>query len=791
MKTSPVIPIKRNSTQNKTKKNNETKNYSISDTICQIILEKIISNVFQQSLNNTINSKINDYCFNFLSNCINSFIKTDFIFYENEQYNNDKDKEKLYYSSTTPRATVNKKIEIMEPKMPDYDRYDSVKAKIVKENKSNNSNSEISITNNISSNYQEQSSEKKLFCKYVVKRSQNKLNTLKEALEFDAQGNNNKNADNKNNKKEKKSHDENENNKNKNKNKINLKEKDIINKIGEITIEKSKAKRKSQYIVIDLPYSDLPRDVYENKYIQMNSNEENNLLRIEKEKEIFDKEQKKLLEENRNKLENENNLKINQNKEFDYSKVTFDPNGEIINVNIPSTDTFSKEFFISKTSIIEKNRNINITGKRISSPNVKLNNLDSTNENNDKNNNDNIVNQNGENENNQIEELKKRLKNLKKRFSLIPKSKSNIKSLINAKKIEKIEYNPISIEEKKVNQALFHKSKVLPSGHNFDKIIPEVGVIIKNDDNQSQVKEGGFEFYNKYNKPSVNEYSTLMMETLKINQQLLTSSLSSGNLNKNNSRNIYNTETQEYNGYKQEFNDNNNPLIQNAFQTLSVKKQLKLNDINNINITKTLIKNKSSIIPNTYNTNNKKMLFNTIDGKHYKIKNTELSNNIKIKKNLVPNLYSFLTVSDKSDKDENNDILFKGIKIGKLKIVNGSSDAIIKSNNNNKYHSVVPLPKKKFNIKEKNILPKIKINNNSMSQNKENNLELIGEDFMDDFNSKIIKNKNWGIFSGKDTHEVKNIFRKPIKYYKLNELKQSIEPRKRAPHNINTHAGKK
>ena len=777
MKTTPEFPIKKNTTKNKVNNNNEIKNYSISDTICQIILEKIISNVFAQSFNNKINSKINDYCFNFLSNCINSFIKTDFIFYENEQNNNEKDNQKLYYSSTH-RTKVNKEIVIMEPKMPDYDRYDSVKAKIVKETKNNNSYSENSITNSISGNYQEHNSEKKLFSKYAVKRSHKKLNTLKETLEYEAQLNNNKNANNGNNKKEKKIYDENEN-------ENNLKEKNIKIKSDEINAERNKARRKSQLFIIDLPYSDLPRDAYENKYMQMNSNEENNLLRIEREKEIFEKEQKRLLEENRHKLENEKNLKINQNKEFDSTKVTFDPNGEIINVNIPNTDTFSKEFFISKTAVIEKNRDVNIKEKRISSPNIKLNNLDSQNENSNQNDNEYIVSQNSDHENSIALKDKKVAKRLKKRFTLIPKSKS---SLSNAKKIEKIEYNPLSIEEKKVNQVLFQKNKVLPSGHNFDKIIPEVGVIIKHDDNQNQIKEGGFEYYSKYNKPSVNEYSTLIMETLKANNHLLTSSLSSGNLNKNNSHNIYSTETQEYNGYKQEFNENNNPLIQNAIQTLSVKKQLKLNDGN---ITKTLIKNKSSIIPHTYSTNNKKRLFNTLDGKHYKIKNTELFNNIKIKKNLVPNLYSFLTVSDKPEKDENKDILSNEINKGKLKVVNGSSDTTIKSNNNIKYHSIIPLPKKKINLKEKNILPKIKINNNNMSQNKENHLELIGEDLINDFNSKIIKNKHWGNFSGKDTHEVKNIFRKPIKYYKLNELKQIIEPRKRVPHNINTLHGKK
>jgi hypothetical protein len=146
----------------------------------------------------------------------------------------------------------------------------------------------------------------------------------------------------------------------------------------------------------------------------MNSNEENNLLRIEREKEIFEKEQKRLLEENRHKLENEKNLKINQNKEFDSTKVTFDPNGEIINVNIPNTDTFSKEFFISKTAVIEKNRDVNIKEKRISSPNIKLNNLDSQNENSNQNDYENIVSQNSDHENSIALKDKKVAKRLKK-----------------------------------------------------------------------------------------------------------------------------------------------------------------------------------------------------------------------------------------------------------------------------------------------------------------------------------------------------------------------------------------
>jgi hypothetical protein len=164
---------------------------------------------------------------------------------------------------------------------------------------------------------------------------------------------------------------------------------------------------------------------------------------------------------------------------------------------------------------------------------------------------------------------------------------------MNSQKV-KIEYNTLPEEEKKKNQRI----KLTPSGSNFDKIILEIGVVIQNDnDDENEIKKGGFEFYHKFNKPSINEYTQLVKEALKLNNKFKYSSLTIGdvnlNYNKKSINNNFNTEQSDYNGYKQVFIDNNNPLIQNSLESFSSMKSKA--DYNNSNNRKSLIKNKSEI----------------------------------------------------------------------------------------------------------------------------------------------------------------------------------------------------
>ena len=248
----------------------------------------------------------------------------------------------------------------------------------------------------------------------------------------------------------------------------------------------------------------------------MNSNEENNLLRFEREKDNINKEQQKLLEKIKNKKDYEKKLKSKLNKEFDSKKITFDSNGKIINLNIPNIDSFPNDFNISKQTITELKMG-NITpysfGKeiqeKISDKNLKLNKQNSAN----------IIFLDNKNLKNNIKEnfinkdifkdakFEKKMShkiNVISKFKVLKPSYS-LKSINQKKPKITIEYNPILEEDKKTNP----KIKIPPSGPNFDKIVPEIGVVIQND-NKIQVKKGGFEFYNKYNKPSIKEFSQLV-----------------------------------------------------------------------------------------------------------------------------------------------------------------------------------------------------------------------------------------------------------------------------------------
>ena len=752
-----IISEKNIINEKKITNNKENNNYGIADTVCQIIINKIISKAIGQSNNNVIYSKLNKHCFNYMLNFIDSFLSTDFIFYENNNQNQNK---KIFYS-TIPQNILNTWVEIEEPDTPELDRYHSINIKIVKDSEITKNNE--NTTDNLVS---KEKQEKALITKNIM-RSGNKLNTLKENLEFDYHLNI-KNMDI-----ETKIVEENEN-------KINEKSK---KKINEFNLESERGRKSIKNLVIDLPCYDLPKEVYENKYIIMNSNEENNLLRFEREKDNINKEQQKLLEKIKNKKDYEKKLKSKLNKEFDSKKITFDSNGKIINLNIPNIDSFPNDFNISKQTITELKMG-NITpysfGKeiqeKISDKNLKLNKQNSAN----------IIFLDNKNLKNNIKEnfinkdifkdakFEKKMShkiNVISKFKVLKPSYS-LKSINQKKPKITIEYNPILEEDKKTNP----KIKIPPSGPNFDKIVPEIGVVIQND-NKIQVKKGGFEFYNKYNKPSIKEFSQLVEQTLKLNNQLITKSITTENIdnNKKLSKKNINTEQSDYNGYNPEFIENNNPLIQNAVEHIS---NIKIdNKYNN----KSLIKNKSHIVYNSIN-NNKYKVFKSFDDK-LNLKNKQLINSIKLSnKNMIPNLYHFLTTQDNNneEKEENkNKNIFKTLKKRSFSNLYGFTKEI---NNNNNLYYLIPLQRGIYNSINNNDLPKIfKKKNNKQ-------LNLLGEDFIDIFNTNILKNNNWGnnVFSEKNLGEVKNIFRKSTKINKLNKYKEIIGNRKRVPHIMNS-----
>ena len=725
---------------------NINNNFGISDTICHILLKNIISKAIYLARNKMIYYKLNDHCFNFIMNCIEPFLNSEFIFHENDDEDiiKENNSEKIFYSLVS-HNNLNTWIEIKEPETGELDRCLSIKTKIIKISdisSKNNSIKEKGIYNDIPKDNKESSMKN-------FNRSDNKLKTLKETLEFDS------NLYSKNISNEELKQIDAKNNK-----------ENIFNTI----IIKQKKRKNTNNFIIDLPYYELPKEVYEDKFIKMNNNEENNLLRIEKEKEIINKEQQKNLEKLKNQKENGKIIKNKFIKEIDLNKFTFDSNGNIINLNLPNIDSFSKEFTISNPTItdikfeniIEKSSQKSlITVKGRINKKFKLLKYNS---------NDLLFNNKErikDTKNNKKLEKKlssginiiSKFKLLNPSFSLDSLKKSNKKSNI------KIEYNTIEEEDKKIIKT---KNKLPISGSNFDKIIPEVGVVIQNEV-KNQIKKGGFEYYNKYNKPSIIEYNQLVNETIKLNNQLILSSLTLGNTNLNikdkKDKNNFVLSHSDYNGYNQEFTDNN-PLLQNSVNSKINIKLKKKNSINN----KSLIKNK----------NITRILFNSFDNKSTKFRNN-LSNNIKISnKILMPNLCDYFTIKDNKAFEEENELKSKNIiKILQKRSLSNYYENYEKINKNNNIYSLFS-PKRK--LYSPNKIPNVL---NAKTNNK-GKIEFLDEDFIDNFNSNILKNKNWGnnIFSEKNIkigQEIRNIFRIP----KLNiskENKDIGETRKRIPH---------
>jgi hypothetical protein len=237
-------------------------------------------------------------------------------------------------------------------------------------------------------------------------------------------------------------------------------------------------------------------------------------------------------------------------KPFDSNRLTFDPDGKVINIRSHNVDNLEGGFVFSKLRIKTQKKNQKSTINLIDIV-YPIEGLD----------------QNQINENKNESMVNTRRSTLKGKEYLSNKIESDLSKI----KVEKNEEDNIWNKNNNNNKNKKDKKEsVLPSGANFEKIIPEVGVIVTGE-NAREVKEGGFDYVKKYNKPSFNELSKFISESINLNSNYYSSLMNSHNdINKTNNNSINNylnndrsrTEENNYIGYKEEFNDNN-PLIQN------------------------------------------------------------------------------------------------------------------------------------------------------------------------------------------------------------------------------------
>ena len=409
----------------------------------------------------------------------------------------------------------------------------------------------------------------------------------------------------------------------------------------------------------------------------------------------------------KNKIEENNNLFMigNKNKRgtkklksifikfFDNNRLTFDPNGKVIHLNLPKLSPISNEFNSPKQKIINKldYENMKRANRIISVKKPMITSFEKYNFKSNENMKDTLK------INNDSKNKKENNNELSKDNNDVNKDENNI---------EKIEYNPSDHKSSfYYNKFSNKRKKLIIGGTNFEKIIPEVGVIIHNDEKKNQKKYGGFQYSRKYNRPSLSELSKIIDNNNKKTRSVNISSLSFNSENNENNNNYF--------GYNEEFNENNNPLFQNA-HFINNKERIFSSFSNN--------KNNNEINNNTIDINNRsnkinlkrnlKSSFNNLSYR-YKSKENSLDNIILSPKKNINDIYNLLIVEEKNQLNENNKSHFDKDKTSKNVM---SIKELI--NLKRKFPIIDELNKKRDLVKGRKIISK--------------------------FNANIIKNKNWG-----------------------------------------------
>ena len=371
-------------------------------------------------------------------------------------------------------------------------------------------------------------------------------------------------------------------------------------------------------------------------------------LRKEKLEEIIKKEieEKKNVKIKKivNNSHNENNDNFNETnsntkiKMFDSNKFSFDSNGKIISFKPIKMDSLIKDFIYLKDEI----KSFDNTTK--------------------------------------TKKLIKKVKNVtsNKSYDSSNKHKTNIKEKI----IKNPEDDPNGINKHNYVKLNTDKNEqIIPSGSNFSIMLPNIGVILKEDE---QIKQGAKEFGKYFKKYSLNDYDKILKEFVPLqNQTILKNKMnqSMNNINMTNSKilskrflntNINNStignklllSTQIHNSTQINNNYNNsdtsNPLINqgetiqendsiinsNFYNNYNINNEFDFNSINNSSLLKTFKSNKNQ----SYNNNS--VLYST----PYSFRKNGIYNNltgiIKLNKNGSSLKNELDSLKDLDDKDD-------------------------------------------------------------------------------------------------------------------------------------------
>ena len=692
-----------------------------NESIVKMLLDKIIAVSVRKANINKIINQLDDYYFDYLKNQINALFSINNIFYCDEPENS------IINNSCFWKTDYNKCntwVEVEEPSTIRCDRFENAFINYVNINKDNDEDIENKSNPEIIPTNKDKLSDKKNKNLYQ-KFAKNNLDVLEEKSSRESFDDENKYAK-MTQKKFLNNSTKTNFNKSQTKNNINSKSSNLSS---------FPTTKRTKNGIIEMDTQEIPgiREEFDfGKYEPSNIN----FLRREKEDQILRraKEAKKIFFNSQNKVDNIQNLNENEEirkevkniKLFDSNKYSFDSNGKIISFKPLKIDIFSKDFALLKNTVrnFKKKRN---TIKK--------------------------VNKYKEENNESIKEKDKDKDKEKKEGDNIIKNPVDY--------IEGINRN------QHMKSLLEKNEKIIPSGSNFSLMFPNIGVVLKENEN---IKRGQRDFGKYFKKYSLEDYDKILKDYVPLQNKTMMlnkmGKITRSPVNRSMSKHFVNNNNSRQNLRKKSIKDisDNNKLILSSSS---------INN-NNINNNSVMINNNSeftnplinqerdneSISNNNLNNNTSNINYNII--KTMKLNKNSFNNSLMSS----INNYNSLSMSP-INKNINNMGTIKLNKdgISSLKVEFDSLKDLDYKNINN-YYSPSRTGMKSINIFGKNYKDIFK----NIVKDKNTSKDI------NELNKKIITNTGWGNNSLKKNMSSENLLfgKHQTRYQAIRELGSNI-----------------
>ena len=660
-----------------------------NESVVKIMVDKIITTSIRKAISETVLKGLDDYYFSYLTSQVNAMFAANNMFYTDEPESSIIDNSSFW---KTEYNKCNTWVEVEEPNSVKCDRFESVFMNHV-DLKNNSFIPELSGKNlpkiNDNNNNLNDELKRKLLKQYSMKRNnrnQNNLDILEEksSIESVEEGSRSPKRNLPKNK------TSNLNLKSpSNKININANLKSIISEtkksanFNSTNLSLIASKRRGRNEIIQLPTKEIPGindeynfKKYEPPNVEFLRRELEQLERKAKEEKRLNSQLKQKIKENQNKSEDKKK-EVQKIKYFDSNKLTFDSNGKIMTFKPIKIEFLVKDFAVLKNNIKSFNK---FHKKKIK--------------------------KRGFDEVAQTTREKENKTNMTNRENVIKNPEDDPNGR------HKKEYLKLNLDK---------NEKITPSGSNFSIMLPNIGVVLKENE---QIKRGTREFGKYFNKYSKEDYDRILKDYVPMQNRTMMQGKMGSIIKSPINKFLTNTNSSiKQNTNKSEIMNNNkeeflNPLINSENETFQSNNLIKTMKINRNTANNSFLTSRN---------------FNSLSmTKNKNISTGNLEGIIKINKNGVSSL--------KDEFDTLKDL-------------------------DNKFYSPGNTGMKNVNIFGKKYKEIFK----NLNKDKNDNQHL------NEFNKKIITNSEWGNKTMRKNMSSGNVFGKHLtKYQALRELGSNL-----------------